>query len=39
MILTMSMILKKRLKKRKQKRREVAAKSKLLKIKRKTGRI
>ena len=33
MILTMSMILKKRLKKRKQKRREVAAKSKLLKKK------
>ena len=33
MILTMSMILKKRLEKRKQKRREVAAKSKLLKKK------
>ena len=33
MILTMSMILKKRLEKRKQKRREVAAKSKLFKKK------
>ena len=39
MILTMSMILKKRLEKRKQKRREVAVKSKFLKKIRKTGRI